>query len=76
MPTSIIRVYRNNRPVSGVRVTLEYTGLAQMGFTKAVFTDGEGVAYVEHSSTGEAKIYVDGSFIKKMWTPGNEPVTI
>jgi len=70
METSRIKVYRNNRPVNGIRVTLEFWS----GFSKAFYTNAEGVAFVQHSSTGEATIYVDGKSRGKMRTPGEEVV--
>lgn len=74
MATSRITVYRNGKPLVGASVSLEYSGFTQMGFTKKFTTNREGVAYVEHSSTGKAKIYVNGSSQRSMNTPGEEAV--
>lgn len=56
MPTSRITVYRNNRPAQGVSVSLEYTG-----FTTRYTTNSDVVAYVEHSSTGQTDVYINGN---------------
>lgn len=74
MPTSRITVYRNGKPFPGASVSLEYTGFTQMGFTKKFTTNSSGVAFVEHSSTGRATIYVNGQSQKSMNTPGEEVV--
>ena len=70
--TSRVTVYINRRPAKNIRVAFEYTGLTNLGFTKAVYTNDEGVAYVEHSSSGEANVYLNGSMKGKMRTPGQE----
>lgn len=72
MPTSKITVYKNRRLAKGVKVSLEYSGFTQMGFTKKFLTNSDGVAYVEHSSTGQANVYLDGSKKGSMKTPGQE----
>jgi hypothetical protein len=73
MNTSRIQVYRNNRPASGVRVRFGYDGLTQIGLTQDYYTDDQGVAYVQHSSTGWATVYLDGrEQSRKVYTPGEE----
>lgn len=69
---SKITVYRNSKPVSGIRVTLEYTGWSQSGFTSPAFTDSNGVAIIEHASTGPANIWIDGARKGQMNTPGGD----
>lgn len=71
MPTSKITVYRGGQPASNIKVTLEYNGFAQNGFTTPVYTNSSGVAIISHSSTGKANIYVNGSQKGAMSTPGN-----
>jgi len=61
MPTSRITVYRNGSPARGISVSFEFSGFTQMGFTNKFSTDSNGVAYVEHSSTGNATVYLNGS---------------
>ncbi len=73
MQTTRVQVYRNNHPAQGVRVRFEYEGLSQMGFTETFYTNGDGVAYVLHSSTGWANVYLEGrEQSNKIYTPGQE----
>lgn len=74
MPTSKVTVYRNGQPISNIKVTLEYSGLAQNGFTTPAYTNSSGVAVISHRSTGKATIYVNGSQTGSMNTPGNDSV--
>ena len=76
MPTTKITILRNGRPVQYVQVSLEYRGLTQMGLTKKYSTDRDGIAYIEHSSTGRAYIWVDGKERGSMMTPGVEVVEV
>jgi len=72
MPTSKITVQRNGQPALNIKVTPEYTGITQIGFTTPAYTDPKGVAYVSHSSTGRANIYVNGAKKGAMETPGED----
>lgn len=73
MATTKISVYRNNKPASNVKVTLEYTGFTNMGFTAPCYTNSEGIAFVEHSSSGRANVYLDGKMMKEgISTPGHD----
>lgn len=72
MVTTRIEVYRNGKPAKNIKVCLEYTGFTQMGFTKNFYTNSEGVAYVEHSSTGRANVYLNGIKKGSLTTPGQE----
>jgi len=72
MYVSKITVYRNNRPAKNVRVALEFTGFTNMGFTRAFYTNSDGVAYVEHASEGKANVYIDGKYRGTMRVPGSE----
>lgn len=72
MPKSKITVYRNGQPVYNVKVTLEYTGMTQAGFTSPAYTNSSGVAMVNHSSTGKANVWVNGSKKGSMNTPGSD----
>ena len=74
MATTRITVYRNQKPLKGAQVSLEYSGLTQMGFTKKFSTNSDGVAYVEHSSTGRATIWVNGQSKGSVNSPGKEVV--
>ena len=71
MASSQIRVLRDgDRPVRGARVVLSFFG----GQTEAVHTDSDGVAQIDHDSTGEAKIFVDGRECGSLRTPGSRTV--
>jgi len=72
MAISKITIYRNQIPARGVRISLEYNGLFQSGFTSNYYTNEEGVAYIEHASTGRATLYINGEEKGKMRTPGSE----
>ncbi|MEP7322841.1 MAG: hypothetical protein ABI761_13020 [Saprospiraceae bacterium] len=73
MYTTKITVFNNRRPLNGVRITLEFRGLTQMGFTTPVYTDGEGIAYIQHASSGEAYVYLDHEPQRDpIKTPGRE----
>jgi hypothetical protein len=72
MLTSKITVYRNNKLVKGVRVVLEFTGFASLGFTRDFYTNSDGVAYVEHGSKGNANVYLDGKKVGSIYAPGSE----
>ena len=74
MLTTKITVYRNERPAKNVKVSLEFTGLTNLGFTRSYYTNSDGVAYVEHVSTGNAKLYLDGSSRGSVRAPGQEVV--
>lgn len=58
---SEVIVYKNDKPSSGHMVSLEFTSLFNGGFTGKFFTDKNGVAHVEHASTGEVNVYIDGN---------------
>lgn len=70
MATSKITIYRNQVPARGVRISLEYSGWFQSGFTSNYYTNEEGVACIEHASKGWADVYINGERKGKMRTPG------
>lgn len=72
MPTTTIEVYRNGKPARGIRVSLEFTALTNMGFTQAERTNSEGIAYISHSSSGKANVYLDGSERGSLKAPGRK----
>lgn len=68
-------VYKNGKPASGVRVSLEF-GWAG-GFTKDFYTNSQGVALVQHESEGRVKVYIDGDHSShgiSGYAPGKIPV--
>ena len=78
MATSIVKVYnsRQGRWESGARVVLEWTGIVNLGQSNAVKTNLNGIAVVNHSSTGNAIVYVNGRNMGRMKTPGEHLITI
>lgn len=72
MPQSTIQVQKHGKPISGARVVLSFSG----GHSDSARTDSDGYARVDHASSGDATIYVDGSEIQKMRAPGSATVTI
>ena len=73
MAESVIVVQRNGGGyVKGARVRLGFT----FGLTDTVYTDSDGEAVVEHSSTGQATVYVNGAKRGTMNTPGRKLVFI
>jgi hypothetical protein len=69
MAYSVIVEYRSSgKPASGREVVLSFTsGLG--GVSRAVRTGSEGRACIEHASTGEAKVIVDGTTKCKVKCP-------
>lgn len=73
MATSIVKVYDRGygRWAEGVKVVLGWDGITSLGMSKPVYTSANGMAVIEHSSTGRAEVYIGGSFVGKMDTPGS-----
>jgi len=71
MQQSLIKVIKNStgRGASHLRVVLEIEGIFQGGMTQPVNTNDNGEAYVQHSSTGSANVFVDGKNVGKMKVP-------
>lgn len=73
MNRSMIYVqYSDGSKPKGTRVTLGFS----LGVTKDFFTDRDGLAIVEHASTGKATVYVSGSDKGSFNAPGTFVVTI
>ena len=73
MATSTVHVqYRDGSPGSHLSVVLGFSA----GMTKQVFTDSRGEAVVEHSSVGQAKVYVSGNAYHSFSAPGRTAVTL
>ena len=62
------RVSVGGVPVEGVRLSVSSRQMT--------YTDSDGTAKVDHASSGEATIFVDGSETRKMRAPGWATVTI
>jgi hypothetical protein len=67
--------YRDGSKPKGTRVSIGFTGLLG-GMTKNFYTDAYGVALVEHSSTGNADVYVSGTKKGSFHAPGETVVFI
>lgn len=62
MPTTRVTVqYSSGTPAKGQKVVLSISGILTGGVTPAVYTNDRGVAIIDHSATGEAKIIVNGT---------------
>jgi hypothetical protein len=72
--TKIIVQRKSGSMVQGARVALSISGIFSGGVTNSVLTDRYGVAIIEHQSTGEAKILVNGTSKAKLRVPGETVV--
>ena len=73
MAESVVVVQRNGGGyVKGAKVVLGFSN----GVTSAVYTDSNGEAAIQHSNTGQATVYVDGSDKGSMNTPGRKLIFI
>jgi len=73
MAESVIVVQRSGGGyVKGAKVVLGFSN----GVTSAVYTDDKGEAVVQHSNTGQATVYVDGSEKGSINTPARKLVFI
>lgn len=75
---SIVYVqYKSGSKPKGVKVSLSISGgLLSGGTTKTYYTDRDGRAIIEHSSTGTATVYVSGSKKGTFKVPGETVVFI
>ena len=78
MNTSIVKVYdsKYGKWLKNAKVVLGWNGFVNLGMSKPSYTNSSGLAEINHSSTGEATIYVDGKKVGKMKTPGSTTITI
>ncbi len=78
MATSIITVYdrRLGQYKQDAKVVLSWNGFVNLGMSDAVYTDRDGNAVINHSATGDADIYVDGSKVGMLYTPGSKTVQV
>ncbi len=72
MPTSIVKIYnkRYSKWFEGAKVALGWNGIVNLGVSRNIYTDQNGLALIEHASTGEAEVYINGSMVGYMQTPG------
>ena len=79
MATSIVKVYnsRYNEWADNARVELQWDGIRNLGFSRTVYTNRNGVAEIDHSSTGECTVYVNGQKTRTtFYAPNTITVTI
>jgi hypothetical protein len=72
METTIIKVYDSTikKMAKRARVVMSIDGIFSGGMTKEVYTNDQGIAYVQHSSTGMATVFINGKEVGKMKVPG------
>lgn len=73
MATSIVKVYNNKygKWEANAKVVLGWNGIASVGHSRPVYTNSQGIATIEHSSSGKAEVYVNGKLMGHMKTPGS-----
>ncbi len=72
--TTIVVIDENTgKRVENVKVDLEFPS---GGFAGCEWTDYSGEAVLNHQSTGRAHLYVDGSYMYDINTPGYKTVKI
>lgn len=78
MGPTIIKVYDSTikKMAKSARVVLSIDGIFSGGMTKEVYTNDQGIAYVQHSSTGMSTVYINGKDVGKMKVPGEGHFTI
>jgi uncharacterized protein YfaS (alpha-2-macroglobulin family) len=77
MPVTTVRVQygSSGKPASGFRVSLTFTsGLG--GVSQTAVTDSRGIAQIEHSTVGDAKVIVQGTTRQTVRCPGEHTVTV
>lgn len=53
-----------------------WNGFVNLGMSKPVYTIDNDMAIIEHSAAGEAEIYINGTMVGKMYTPGITTIEI
>lgn len=76
--TSKIRVYNSayGKWETNAKVVLEWSGITNLGQSQAIYTNANGIAYVTHSSSGTATVYINGKNRGTMYTPGEADFSI
>lgn len=64
--------FRDGSVPKGKKVEMSING----AFAKAAYTDSHGTAIIQHSSSGSAKVYVNGSTVGTFQAPGETAVFI
>ena len=78
MPTSVVKVYdkRYGQWAEGAKVVLGWNGFVNLGMSASFYTDSNGRAVIEHGATGNAEVYINGTHVGNMYTPGNSTFEI
>jgi len=63
-------------PINGVRVALSISGVFSGGVTPNTYTNRQGIAEIQHESTGSAKVMVRGTTRTTIQAPGQTTVYI
>ena len=72
------RVRVNNedeQPIKGVRVKLEFTGLAR-GMSDEKYTDSDGIAFFDGYEEGPIKVYLNGTSYGRYYYENGEKINI
>lgn len=74
MKSSIIRVYNNKHKkwANRAKVVLGWTGITNSGMSDTVYTNSEGLAIINHRSSGVANVYINGTKVGRIQTPGSQ----
>ncbi len=73
MNRSVIYVqHKDGSKPKGTKIVLGFSA----GMTKPAYTDRDGMALVEHASSGKVTVYVSGSKKGTFHAPGNFAVTL
>ena len=78
MNTSLIKVYdsRLKQMANRAGVVLSIDGIFSGGMTKEVNTNDQGIAYVQHASTGMSAVYIYVKEVGRMRVPGDGHFTV
>lgn len=78
MPTSTITVYNSSsgRPEPNARGVLEWNGIANLSQSRPVHTDSNGMAIIDHASSGQATVYINGREVGRMSAPGEKKFSV
>jgi hypothetical protein len=77
MATSIVRVYNSKQGKWAyyAKVVLAFDA-SFGGQSPTVYTNDNGEAIIQHASTGQATVYIDGKNRGRMQTPGSQVFNI
>lgn len=70
--STIIVSYKDGGKAVGKKVEMSINGAS----CKPAFTDSSGQATIEHTSSGEAKVYIDGKCVARFRAPGRTSAVV